>query len=66
MYPEIYITFINTHFSFFSAFPPKKLLKIQRYKPKMGIGTDIIVILILQPVFNGLSKPFINRSVIDH
>ena len=59
LFPVIYITFINTYFSFFSSFPPKKLRKVQRYKPKMGIWTDINVILILQTVFNGLLKPFL-------
>jgi hypothetical protein len=38
-FPEIYI---NTYFSFFSGFSLNKLLKIQRYKPSMGIWTDVI------------------------
>ena len=66
LFPEIYITFIKTYFYFFSTFPPKKLLKMQRYRPRMVIGTEISVILILQPVFKGLSKSSINRSLIDH
>ena len=42
LFPEIYVTLINKYFSFLSAFSPKKLLNIQRYKPRMGIGNKYI------------------------
>ena len=32
----------------------------------MDKGTDIYVIQIVQPVFKGLSKLFINQSLFDH
>ena len=56
LFPDIYITSINTYFSCFSAFAQKKLLKIKRHKPRMGIGTDINVILSFTTIIYGPFK----------
>jgi hypothetical protein len=62
---NLYIFHKNNVF-IFSEFPPKILLKLHRYKLRMGKGTDKNIFLVLQQVFKDFSKSFINRSLIDH